>query len=624
MTHPWCSTTPIRGVADIAALERVPLEQRVNEWDLTAWLRRGCAARPERVALTYYPAGRPTDPPSRVTFAELLGQATQVANLLHQMGVRGDDCVMLLAPTLPATYVAVLGALARGILCPVNWMLPAEHIAELVRAAQAKVLIALGPCSDFEIWENLQAIRAELPEGLRLLSIQAPGEAILPECDLLALAADQPSDALMFSTRADPEAVAAYVHSGGTTGTPKLVRITNRGIVHKSWCVTTTMAHAPDDILFSDMPMFHIAGLVSCAIMPLILGSSLVIPTPMGARDKVFIGNFWKFVQQCQITFLHAVPTILGVLARNPPDGEDISCLRDYATTGSTALPSDVAVMLQERIGIRLLATYGATEFCQNVTQAPRDGEPRFGSAGIRNPYTDIRVVVLDEAGLPVRDCAVGEIGAVLIRSPGTTPGYVGIARDPRCFLPDGWINNGDLGRLDAEGYLWLTGRAKDLIIRGGHNIDPALIEEALRRHPAVMMVAAIGKPDAYAGELPIAYVQLVDGASTDAEALVAFARGAISERAAVPQEIVILPELPLTDVRKIAKTVLRYDAIARVFTRLLSEALGRGVTLEVGPDPQHGTLAMIIVQGARDPAVEARCGEVLAGFAIAWRISWR
>ena len=626
MTHEWTHFRPIRGVADIVALEAVPLDQRITSWDINAWARRGRWADPEKVALTYYPAGDPAATPDTMTYRELDARVSQVANLFHALGVGRDDAVVLLGPTLPDSYTVILAALARGIVCCVNWMLPPEHVADLIVAARAKVVVALGPMPGFQIWDGMAAIQARIAPATRVLSFAAPGGTVLPDSDLLTQAATQPSDRLLFADAREADDVVAYVHSGGTTGAPKLVRLTSRGIVHKCWTVTTTMAHRPEDVLFSDMPMFHIAGLLSCGILPVVLGAALVIPTPMGARDKVFIGNFWKFVERCRISFLHAVPTTLGVLAQHPPQGEDVRSLHDYATTGSAALPIDVAQRIEANPGIRLLMTYGATEFTQNVTQAPRDGDPRYGSAGIRNPDTEIRIVALDAAGRVLHDCATDEIGAVLVRSPGNTQGYVDPRDDGGIFLDGGWINNGDLGRLDADGYLWLTGRAKDLIIRGGHNIDPAIIESALRRHPAVAAAAAVGMPDAYAGEVPVAYVQLAEGQMADAQELQDFARANVSERAASPREVFILPELPLTDVRKIAKAELRQDAIRRAFERALRAALGVDVTVGVVPDRTHGliaTIRLVASDTAQQSTLTRRIEAALAPYTVRTKIMW-
>ncbi len=136
----------------------------------------------------------------------------------------------------------------------------------------------------------------------------------------------------------------------------------------------------------------------------------------------------------------------------------------------------------------------------------------RLGSVGHAVPYSRVRVVKVDADGHFERDCAVDEIGVVAMAGPGVFSGYLSEAHNRSAFVEPGWVNSGDLGRLDDDGYLWITGRAKDLIIRGGHNIDPMAIEEVLFRHPAVGLAAVVGQPDAYAGELPVAFVQLKPG----------------------------------------------------------------------------------------------------------------
>ena len=218
------------------------------------------------------------------------------------------------------------------------------------------------------------------------------------------------------------------------------------------------------------------------------------------------------------------MPTTLAQLAKSKLHGENLSSLRPYGSTGSTAFPAEIARQLEAMTGVRMLLTYGATEYTQNVAQAPRDGDPKFGSAGLRLPYTQIKAVEIDDNGAIKRDCGVDEIGVVVVKGPSVTPGYVDPKYDAGIFTRDGWFNSGDLGRIDADGYLWLTGRVKDVIIRGGHNIDPSVIEETLLKHKDVLLAAAVSKPDAYAGELPIAYVQLVPGARASADDIRDFA----------------------------------------------------------------------------------------------------
>jgi fatty-acyl-CoA synthase len=183
-------------------------------------------------------------------------------------------------------------------------------------------------------------------------------------------------------------------------------------------------------------------------------------------------------------------------------------------------------------------------------------------------------------------------------------------------FMEDRYLRTGDLGRIDADGYLYITGRAKDLIIRGGHNIDPAVIEEALMAHPAVAFVGAIGQPDATAGEMPCAYVELVKGAEVSVEALQAHAQSSIPERAAVPRHVEVLAELPKTAVGKVFKPDLRRRAIARVYDAALADAgLPAGVK-DVVEDKKRGLVARIERRGTVDEAAVAR---VLGAFPGAW-----
>jgi fatty-acyl-CoA synthase len=189
-------------------------------------------------------------------------------------------------------------------------------------------------------------------------------------------------------------------------------------------------------------------------------------------------------------------------------------------------------------------------------------------------------------------------------------------------MLADGLLDSGDLGRLDAEGYVWLTGRSKDLIIRGGHNIDPVVIEEVLNRHPAVETAAAVGLPDTYAGELPMVFVQLRPEAAATAEGLREFCRKEISERAAVPVQVVPIPVMPLTGVGKIYKPALRLMAAERAFAAALEPLKAEGIAaiVTVRNDATHGTLAVVRIPASPrgdHEAIVKRCSELLGGFQI-------
>lgn len=619
---------PIRTIRDIEALEAVPLAERIETWDTCALVRQGAAIDPGKTAMVYLADADLDAEPFTLTYRELMARFDRTANLLRGLGVGPGDVVAFLMPTVPQAFYVQIGGMAAGIVCCVNWMQEPSRIAEILRAARARVLVALGPEPDFGIWNKVEAIRGELPDLRHVLTVAGPGGEIDPATDLDTLIARQPGDGLAFERHVGPEDTAAYVHSGGTTGAPKLARILHRGLAYKCWANTVIMAHRADERILADYPMFHIAGFFGRGVLPFVNGSTIVIPSAWGARSKRFLANYWKIIERYRISLLSGVPTTLSVLIDNPPDGEDVSSMRAYAPTGSAALPVETARRIERELGVRMLTTFGATEFTQNATMPPRDGDPRYGSTGIRIPYTEVKTVVVDAGGGIVRDCAVDEIGVVVVRGPSTIPGYVDPALDEGLYFPDGWLNSGDLGRIDADGYLWITGRAKDVIIRGGHNIDPSLIEDALSRHAAVRLVAAVGKPDAYAGELPVAYVQLRDGAAATPGELQAFGRARIAERAANPAEIFILDRMPLTDIGKPDKVALRNDAARRVFDAALVPlaADGVAVAVEVAPHAVHGTLATVTLspRGAVErEAAERSVHDILDPFTIGHEVVW-
>jgi fatty-acyl-CoA synthase len=384
------------------------------------------------------------------------------------------------------------------------------------------------------------------------------------------------------------------------------------------------------EVLLQDTPIFHIGGIAGRCLPMLACGASLVIPSIMGARDKRYVADYWKFIARFRVTRLSGVPTTLSALARMPPQGEDLSSLRRNFVTGSTALPISVRREFERVSGIRILNSYGLTENTASVAIELRDGPSKQGSSGVPLPYTQVRAASLAAADGDWRESAPGEIGMLQVKGPGVSSGYVGNV--PANRTADGWLITGDLGRIDSDGVLFVTGRAKDIIIRSGHNIDPGSIEDALLRSPEVLLAAAVGKPDSYAGELPVAYVQLVPGSRITGAGLIALAAQHIAERAAIPKEIHVVDRIPLTDAGKPSKVTLRHDAAKRVFRTALTEALEAVVPadawdIDVHAHPVHGT--MVTISTARLPGVdtatvEALVGELMSRYSFAYEISWR
>ena len=258
---------------------------------------------------------------------------------------------------------------------------------------------------------------------------------------------------------------------------------------------------------------------------------------------------------------------------------------------------------------------YGMTEATCLVSGNPVDGVKKVGSIGIPFPYTDIKII----KGTPDGDkeCAVDEIGEICVSNPGVYVGntYTEAEKNKGLYFDNKYLRTGDLGRVDEDGYLWITGRSKDLIIRGGHNIDPAEIEEALLGHDAVAFAGAIGQPDAHAGEVPCAYVELVEGGQATEQELLDFCKANIHERAAHPKHMTIMGELPKTAVGKIFKPDLRKEAITRIYNSELSGAGLSASVDNVAEDKKRGLVATIKLNGASQEEV----AKVLGGHTGAW-----
>jgi fatty-acyl-CoA synthase len=611
---PASEYAPLRTIADVEAIEAVPLDARITRWDFALNLLDGCRHRPEHPALLVTNNGGVDGQLITWSFADLEARSIEIANLLRAIGIGADDTFAIVSPTVPSLFATMIGGFLAARPFPINWMLDSHSLADLIERSGAKAVIALGPTPGFTIWENVAAALGSLRNPPPVFTLHDPFGSPHPN-DLLEAAAKHPSDRLAFERPvATRDTVGCYVHSGGTTGHPKIVKIAHGGLVFRQWAANVCLAFTPDDVVLSDTPLFHIGGLLVRGLVSTADGQTTVIPSMHGARDKTYIANYWRYVERFGITQISGVPTTLSVLAKQPPTGEDISTLRPYFATGSTAMAPAIQDRIAEITGARTLQTYGLTENTSHVAVDPRDGEIRKGCSGLRVPYTQIRIARMD-GGAIERDCALGEIGMVLVKGPSVSKGYLDPAQNAGVFLDDGWLVTGDLGSLDADGYIRISGRQKDLIIRSGHNIEPGLIENALMQAPAVALVAAVGKPDSHAGELPIAYVQLHPGATATEEELISFAAERIPERPAVPKQILFVDKLPLTAVGKPMKHILQADIAKRVFTQALAPVPGAW-TLEVLNTGGSGLKLQVRVA---DAAARAKAEEILSAYSTPW-----
>ena len=604
---------------------------------------------PSRNAVTYQLMSGPTDKCETFSWSELKDKTTQVANMLRELGVGETDVVAYLLPNTNETVLTYLGGQVAGIVNPINPLLGPEQIAAILRETNAKVLVTLRAFPKTDVSQKAADAVALAPNvhtvlevdlhryltGIKKLIVPLirPKTTVTHDAKVLNFSAEmnRQSTTLAFED-STIDRVAAFFHTGGTTGMPKVAQHKYSGIVYNGW-LGARLLFTEEDVQICPLPMFHVFAAIVSLGASLASGAHVVFPTPQGYRGEGVFDNFWKLIERHKVTFMITVPTALSALMQRKVDA-DISTLR-IAFCGSSPLPLELYRRFEEAVNAEKGSTdvklsicegYGLTEATCLVSINPPDGEKRVGSIGIPFPYTNVRIVNVATQ----IDCGSDEVGEICVASPGVYDGktYTETAKNADLFYPGEnspfgksvqYLRTGDLGRIDAEGYLWITGRAKDLIIRGGHNIDPAEIEEALAGHEAVALAGAIGQPDAHAGEIPCVYVELVDGATATEAELMAYAKANIHECAAHPKHLEIMDELPKTAVGKIFKPDLRKRAITRIFNAALANA---GVAAEVGSvaeDKKRGLVAHLVKTGTVDAAGVTKA---LGAFANPWDLA--
>jgi len=629
----------VKTLADIEALERVPLSERNLPASTYAALQQCSAANADKPALSFLLDANRFRQTHDWTYGQLFADITRAANAFHTLGIGPQDVVAFILPNLPETHFTIWGGEAAGIVMAINPLLEAAQIAELLRAAKAKVVVTLAPTPGADLWpklsgqlDSLSSIReivwVSMVPYVNPLARLALGWMAARERrrhpqrrihDLRSLMRREPAEHLRSGRQIRAEESSSYFCTGGTTGLPKIAVRSHGSEVFNAWAMAANMApREPGQVFFCGLPLFHVNGQLVTGLMPWTHGDRVIIGTPQGYRGEGVIANFWALVEHFGINFFSGVPTAYSALLQQPVAGRDLSSLQ-YALCGAAPMPVELFRTFEAQIGVRILEGYGLTEGACVSSVNPPDGERLVGSIGLRLAYQQMRAVILDEAGTYVRDAQADEIGVIAIHGPNLFRGYLDDGHNHGIWLNiDGqrWLNTGDLGRMDARGYFWLTGRKKELIIRGGHNIDPKQIEEALQGHPAVALCAAVGSPDAHAGEVPVAYVQLKQNASASSEELLAYARQHIPERAALPKRIDIIDALPVTPVGKIFKPALLQIEIAKVIEHEAAQGGLGGVELDIRQDSRRGLVALIRA-GANRQALEQRLGKFT--FPIEW-----
>jgi long-chain acyl-CoA synthetase len=479
------------------------------------------------------------------TFGRLLAAAQAAAAAVR--GATQREHVAVLAPTSAAFPIAYFGVLlADKVPVPLNFMLDPPTLGLVARDAGFDTVVG---SRFFERMVQALGARAVYVEDLAA----AAGAATSPEArpgDSAAgeIRRGEPAVAcgqVPPPSRADHDA-ATLLYTSGTMGVPKGVILTHRNLLGNVESCLRHIALSEDNVFLGVLPFFHAFGITTSMLLPLALGCSTVCVSRFTPQRVL------EAIARHRVSIMFAVASIYRAILRvGAPAGLDLGSLK-LPIAGGEALGADLAERFRELFGVPLLEGFGMTE-ASPVVSVNVPGRTRPGSVGKLLPWVEARVVDDEDRPLPA-----GAEGELHLRGECVTPGYHNRpAEAAAAFAPGGWLRTGDLARIDADGYLWITGRKKDLIISGGENFSPNEIESVLHQHPAVAEAAVIGVPDPSRGEVPKAYVVLRDGASAAAADLAAWCRQRLP-RFKLPAAYEFRPALPHTPTGKVHKLMLR------------------------------------------------------------------
>lgn len=497
------------------------------------WLARREMLTPDKVALI--DAQRDYKP---ITYRQWNREANRTANFLRDLGVRQGDRVAVLAMN-GTEYLEVWFACGKlgAIMQTLNWRLTPHELSGLIDDATPSILIY---GSDFEA--AVKAIRAQ-PNSVR--HFVALDRAVAPDDHLFGERDAYPDDPPP-PVELDWNDAWVICYTGGTTGLPKGAILTHRAIAANSVNTVMSWGLMPDDVTILNSPLFHTGGLnVFTAPLVHIGGTSIVCRT--FNVDQVF-----DLLRAHGVTVAFGVPTMFIAMQQHPRWNEaDFSKLR-LLISGGAPCPLPVFEKFWDR-GVDFKTGYGLTEAGPNTFWLPKEDVRRKpGAVGFPLFHVDVKIV--SERG---GECGADEVGELLIRGPHVCGGYWNRPEDTAQAIVAGWLHTGDLARRDSEGYYYIVGRSKDMIISGGENIYPAEVESVLHANPAVAEAALIGVPDAKWGEVGRAIVVTQNGAALTADELSAFCQSRLA-RYKIPKSFVFVESLPKTAAGKIDKKLLQ------------------------------------------------------------------
>ncbi|MGW2741610.1 o-succinylbenzoate--CoA ligase [Streptomyces sp. NPDC001450] len=485
---------------------------------LGSWPARRARKTPHRTALVH--GDRSTD------YRTLHTRTSRLARVLRARGVRRGDRVAYLGPNHPAYLETLFAAgLLGAVFVPLNTRLAGPELAYQLADSGARVLVHAPS----------RTVLPDAPEVRTYVEVGAEYEELLTSAD------DGPIDEPV-----TPDDTCIIMYTSGTTGRPKGAMLTHGNLTWNAINVLVDTDLTADERALVCAPLFHTAGLNMLTLPVLLKGGTCVLVESFDPHAT------FDLVERHRITFMFGVPTMFERIARHPRwPAADLSSLR-ILTCGGSPVPTPLIATYQQR-GLTFLQGYGMTEAAPGTLFLDAEhAVSKAGSAGVPHFFSDVRVVRPD-----LTPVDVGETGEVVVRGPHVMSGYWGLPEESAASFAAGWFRSGDAARVDADGYVHIVDRMKDMIISGGENVYPAEIEDLLLAHSGVAECAVIGVPDDKWGEVPRAVVVPEAGVDLDPDEVLASLAGRLAKYK-IPKSLVVADELPRTASGKLLKSRVR------------------------------------------------------------------
>ncbi len=501
---------------------------------IPALLRRQAERFPNKVFLYFKE--------QEVTYRQLHERTERIAENLARFKIQSGQKIALFLPNMPEFLFAFFGALKLGaVVVPINTQLKGEEAAYILQNSESRVLIATPALyavihpkrSELPMLEQIFLVGERAGEGRVFSSLYVAGGAPLKN-DL------QPSDP------------AALIYTSGTTGLPKGVILTHRNYLFDAAQFVQPTQMTEQDRFLCILPLFHVNGQVVTTLGPLYVGGSMVL------MERFLPKDFFISLERFRATAFSGVPTIYAILLHAGEAKEhDLSSLR-FCICGAAPMPVELFQRFEEKFHAFILEGYGLSEGTCVSSVNPLGGQRKIGSIGLPLPNQEMRIFNDHDEERPV-----GKVGEIVLRGENVMAGYFKNPAATEEALRSGWLHTGDLGYRDEEGFFFIVGRKKEMIIRGGENIYPKEIEERLYRHPDVLEAAVVGLPDPVWGEAVAAFIVPKPQASSTAETILAYCREYLA-RFKCPEEVIFMESFPKTATGKIQKGKLRETYLQR------------------------------------------------------------